>query len=276
MDGTVSEHMVCLAMCRIAETKGLDWLLPQILGPISPALGLPWTLDIDVTVKPLYGQQESAEIGYYPQKPGRPSHVSHSYFEANLRISLGVEVRPGNERAGAKGLPGLWQTLEKLPRHQWPAFVRGDCGYGQETIMLESEERLVPYLFKLRHTAKVKALVPRMTGEGSLWQDCGDGWQALESSLRLTGWNRELRIILVREAPGRTPIAEADLVCETAPAALANCPSSMRKERGIPRPRHGVARSPCWSHPLMSLHGPPSPFPDTIGTGRMPKIVLMS
>ncbi len=182
MDGTVSDDVVYLAMCRIPETKGLDWLSSQILGPISPALGLPWILDIDVTVKPLYGQQESAEIGYNPQKPGRPSHGYHSYFEANLRISLGVEVRPGNERAEAKGLPGLWQTLEKLPRHQWPAFLRGDCGSGQETIMLESEERLVPYLFKLRHTVKVKALVQRMMGEGALWQDCGDGagrpWKA--------------------------------------------------------------------------------------------------
>ena len=57
---------------------------------------------------------------------GRPSHVYHSYFVANLQISLGVEVRPGNEYAGAKGLPGLWQTPGKLPRHQWPAFIRGD------------------------------------------------------------------------------------------------------------------------------------------------------
>ena len=46
---------------------------------------------IDVTVKPLYGHQQGAEIGYNPQKPGRPSHVYHSYFIANLRISLGVE-----------------------------------------------------------------------------------------------------------------------------------------------------------------------------------------
>ena len=45
----------------------------------------------------------------------RPSHVYHSYFVANLGISLGVEVRPGNENAGAKGLPGLWQTPGKLP-----------------------------------------------------------------------------------------------------------------------------------------------------------------
>ena len=39
----------------------------------------------------------------------------HSYFVASLQISLDVEVRPGNEHAGAKGLPGLWQTPGKLP-----------------------------------------------------------------------------------------------------------------------------------------------------------------
>ena len=129
------------------ETAGLDWLVTQILGCVSPALGLPWILDIDVTVKPLYGHQQGAGIGYNPAKPGRPSHVYHSYFVANLRISLGVEESPGNERAAAKGLPGLWQTLEKLPRHQWPTFSRGDCGYGNEGVMLEHEERGLTYLF---------------------------------------------------------------------------------------------------------------------------------
>ena len=173
MSGTVSEDVVRLGMYRIDETSGLDWLSSQILSSISPVLGLPWILDMDVTVKPLYGHQEGAEIGYNPQKPGRPSHVYHSYFVANLRISLGVEVRPGNEHAGAKGLPGLWQTLGKLPRCQWPTFMRGDCGYGQEAIMLESEERGLPFLFKLRHTAKVKTLVERMMRLGSQWQNWG-------------------------------------------------------------------------------------------------------
>jgi hypothetical protein len=178
-----------------------------MLGSISPALCLPWILDIDVTVKPLYGHQQGAEIGYNPQKPGRPSHVYHSYFVANLRISLGVEVRPGNEHAAAKGLPGLWQTLEKLPRHQWPTFVRGDCGYGSETIMLEHEQRGLPYLFKMRHTPKVKELVKRMMRQGALWQECGEGWQALETTIRLSGWTRERRVVLVRESPARAPVA---------------------------------------------------------------------
>jgi hypothetical protein len=93
-------------MYRIEEKADLEWISTQILGSISPALGLPWILDIDVTVKPLYSQQEVAVVGYNPQNPGRPSHVYHSYFVANLRTSLGVEVCPGNEHTAAKGLPG--------------------------------------------------------------------------------------------------------------------------------------------------------------------------
>jgi hypothetical protein len=80
----------------------------------------PWILDIDVTVKLLYGHQQGAEIVYNPQKPGRPSHVDHRYFEVNLRISLGVEVRPGNEHAPAKGLPGLWQMVDWIEETKDP------------------------------------------------------------------------------------------------------------------------------------------------------------
>lgn len=63
---------------------------------------------------------------------------------------------PGNEHAAAKGLPGLREMLDKLPRHQWHTFTRGDCGYGNEGTMLEHEQRGLPYLFKIRHTPKSK------------------------------------------------------------------------------------------------------------------------
>ena len=48
----------------------------------------PWVLDIDATIKPLYGRQEGAEIGYNPHKPGRPSHVLHTFWVGNLRLVL--------------------------------------------------------------------------------------------------------------------------------------------------------------------------------------------
>src|ERR1700733_5208213 len=43
------------------------------------ALSERWILDIDTTVKPLYGRQEGAVVGYNPKKPGRPSHCYHTY-----------------------------------------------------------------------------------------------------------------------------------------------------------------------------------------------------
>jgi len=50
-----------------------------------------------MTVEPHYGHQQGAQIGYNPRSPGRPSHGYHSYFMANTRLCLGVEVRGGKE-----------------------------------------------------------------------------------------------------------------------------------------------------------------------------------
>ena len=156
MKKTVSEDTVRRALKRIDPDIGIQWLEEHLRESIAPALVLPWILDIDTTVKPIYGNQEGAEIGYNPQKPGRPSHSYHSYIIANLRLVLGVDVCPGNESASGKGLPGMWRVLDPLPREKWPTYVRGDCGYGNEKIMLQCEERELPYLFKLRHTKKAR------------------------------------------------------------------------------------------------------------------------
>jgi len=206
MDHTVSEDAVRAALKRIPEETGRNWLRHEILDSISPALELPWILDIDTTVKPLYGHQQGAEIGYNPHKPGRPSHVYHSYFVANLRISLGVEVRPGKEHAAAHGLSGLWSTLSALPRSRWPTFARGDCGYGNEPLMQEFEAQGLPYLFKLRHTLKVKQLVQSCLREQAGWLEAGEGWQVMEAALKLSGWSHQRRVVLVRESPARAPV----------------------------------------------------------------------
>ena len=206
MEGTVSEDAVRAALKRMDEARSLAWLQGQILASIEPVLALPWIMDVDSTVKPLYGHQQGAQLGYNPQKPGRPSHVYHSYFVANLRISLGVEVRPGNEHAAAQGMPGLWQMLGALPRERWPTFVRGDCGYGSEKIMVEFEEQGLPYLLKLRHSPRVKTLVREIMAQSARWQDVGDGWEAAEASLKLSGWSRARRVVLVRESPAVAPV----------------------------------------------------------------------
>ncbi len=205
MSHVVSEDVVRRALKKMDESTALAWLEKQNREAITPILFLPWILDIDNTVKPLYGHQEGAEIGYNPQKRGRPSHNYHSYFVANLRLCLGVEVLPGKQHSAKPGMPGLWRILEAMPREHWPTMVRGDCAYGVETILLQCEERGVPYLFKLKHTLNVKRLVQTCLRQ-SHWEEAGEGWQCLESVLQLKGWSRQRRVILVCESPAVAPV----------------------------------------------------------------------
>ena len=89
-------------------------------------LGEDWVLDVYTTIKPLYGHQEGAELGYNPKKPGRPSHVYHSYMLANVRLVLDVEVMSGNKHASNHSVPGLWALLDRIGRDCWPTLLRGD------------------------------------------------------------------------------------------------------------------------------------------------------
>jgi hypothetical protein len=209
IDRLVSDDVVRHALNHVMdEDAALAWLDEHQRRCLAPLLGVPWIMDIDTTVKPLYGRQQGAEIGYNPHKPGRPSHVYHSYFVANLRLCLGVEVRPGKEHAAGHGQPGLWRCLEALPRTCWPAFIRGDSGYGQEGLMLECEARALPYVFKLRFTAKVRTLVALVQRCSGGWQSTGEGWEVMEGTLRLKGWSRTRRVLIVRESGARAPVPE--------------------------------------------------------------------
>ena len=84
--------------------------------------------------------------------------------------------------------------------------VRGDCAYGQEDFLRECEAQGLPGLFKLRHSAKVKRLLAEVQRSGAQWQPAGDGWEVIEASLRLSGWSRSRRVVLVREKPAIAPV----------------------------------------------------------------------
>src|ERR1017187_5324584 len=74
MSKVVSEDSVRRNLEKIADEPGRVWLQNHLDYCTAPLLGEPWILDVDSTVKPLYGHQEGAKAGYNPRKPGRPSH----------------------------------------------------------------------------------------------------------------------------------------------------------------------------------------------------------
>jgi len=111
MRKVVSEDAVRRGLTKIDEAAGLTWLETHLDYCVRPLLTEPWILDIDSTVKPLYGHQEGANVGYNPHKPGRPSHCYHTYMMANLRLVLGVDVPPGDAHTPKQGMGGLWWLL---------------------------------------------------------------------------------------------------------------------------------------------------------------------
>jgi Transposase DDE domain group 1 len=197
MKKIVSEDAVRRAFKAIDETEGAVWLRGHLAFCVEPLLAEPWVLDVDTTVKPLYGHQEGATLGYNPRKPGRPSHCYHTYSMASTRLVLDVDVSPGDEHASTHGAPSLWRLIDRLPRDLWPALLRGDRGFGNEAIMREAEARGLPYLLKLRLTANVKRMIEKLSASPA-WVDAGQGFEAKESEVRLVGWSRQRRVIVLR------------------------------------------------------------------------------
>jgi hypothetical protein len=197
MSKVVSDDSARRALKRMDEDEGVNWLQQHLQRSYEPLLTQPWILDSDVTVKPLYGHQEGAVVAYNPHKPGRPSHTYHTYMIANLRLILDVEVKPGTDTAASHSSPGLWELLDRLPRSSWPHFIRGDSDWGVDDVMSTAEDKQLHYLFKLRKSKHVKQLIYRHHCLGE-WHYVMDGWEAKDSSLKLSTWSDSRRVVIIR------------------------------------------------------------------------------
>ena len=195
------------AMGRMDSGAALEWLWSANLDACSDLLSREYVLDLDPTVKPLYGHQEGAELGYSPQKPGRPSHVYHTLCCAELRLVLGVALHPGGETSGTHSTGTLEDFLGRLPRHLRPSFVRGDVGFGNETVIGACEAQGMPYLFKVRRSPGIRAVWESCQGPGVRWENAGQGWEGTETRVMLRGWTRERRALVLRrrraDGPGK-------------------------------------------------------------------------
>jgi hypothetical protein len=216
MRKVMSEDSARRAFKQAPAEETLPWLRRHLRQTYEPLLEHAWVLDLDSTIKPLYGKQEKAVKGYNPTKPGRPSHVVHTYLIAQLRLVLGAEVQAGNEAASSHAQPGFWAYFDTLPQASRPVFLRGDIGWGSERMMQEAEQRDQPYLFKIRQSAKIKEL---LAGSFAMeqWESAGQGWEGTWSEVRLAGWTSKRRIIILRR-----PLREDLIVAK-------------RKSKGRPR-----------------------------------------
>ena len=118
MRNVASEDSVRRALKAMKAEKSERWMKRHLKACYEPLLEEPWILDMDSTVKPLYGHQEDAKLGYNPTKPGRPSHVYHSWLLSiklclrgrsstllETRLKHGIELRKSRGDGACDGSP---------------------------------------------------------------------------------------------------------------------------------------------------------------------------
>jgi len=195
-----SEDSVRRAFQHQDEFTITAWIDKQMAETFEALLEQPWILDVDATVKTLYGKQEEARVGYNPHKPGRPSHVYHAMLLTAARLVLNVDVHPGNQTASAYAQPTVWEWLKARDRKYWPALLRGDIAYGTEEMMAGAEELGLRYVFRLKQSKRVTELIAKLARKESEtgWRHAGQGWEAVEAELQLQGWSLQRRVVVQR------------------------------------------------------------------------------
>ncbi len=122
---------------------------------------------------------------------------------------MDVEVQAGNQTAPSFAQPGLWAFLDGLAEKSRPIFLRGDCHWGAENAMKGAEERNIGYLFKLKPSAKVKKLIGQILDRED-WVEAGQNWKGRVDELRLSGWSRARRVVVLRRPLAKKPLAEGE------------------------------------------------------------------
>jgi len=225
MDRVLSTDALRRAVEAIAEDPaGQSWVSDMLLETLLPVVTkAPWILDLDSTVVTVYGKQGGSAVGYNPTKKGRPSYSYHAFIIGGLRLPLEVEARPGNESHGVYGAEGLWKLLDhRLPKAGQPWCVRGDISYGNETLIAGCTERHRDFLFKLRKSTGIKALIAEFDDGTHTWVDAGQGWQGREVTAQLSGWSSTRRLVILRRpmaaSKPQTPLIQQTLfVAELCP-----------------------------------------------------------
>jgi hypothetical protein len=154
------------------------------------------TLDIDSHVKTVYGNQQRANVGYNPKKPGRKSYHPLFCFIGETRDILMGKFRAGNKYTSAGVIPFLKECLGVIPAHILQVYVRGDSGFYSFDNLYFLEKETIKYAI----VAKLYKTIQNKLG-GLNYRKIGGGVEVSEYKECQRQGKKELscRMVVIRE-----------------------------------------------------------------------------
>jgi len=166
------------------------WLLLRV---DCPAAG--FSLDLDSTVFCREGNQEGAAKGFNPRRKGRKSHHPLLAVLAEAPFFLHGWLRSGNTVAARGVVPFLQEALALLPEGMRLRTVRADSGFFDQALLEFLEQRQLSYIVVARLTSTLK----RHCAGIKDWTKIDEHHDAGEFTVKLFGWSKERRFVVVRE-----------------------------------------------------------------------------
>lgn len=162
------------------------------------------TLDLDSSVVTRYGEQEGTAVGYNPQKKGRRSHHPLFAFAADIRMVLHAWLRPGNTGTSNGAVIFFEEALGLLGSKHKVGLVRADSGFFVGKFLSFLEQRLFRYIVAVKMNAVVRRQMTGLTN----WVAVDTGIGVSEFFYKAVGWDKERRIVVVRQSVKERPEAK--------------------------------------------------------------------
>ena len=153
------------------------------------------TLDMDSTVKGVYGSQQGAEKGYNHKKRGQKSYHPLLCFIAENRECFHNWFRCGSSYTSNGVVEFTKECFAKLPPNVWKIFVRADSGFFNGNFLDLLESKGCEYLIKVK-LKKLKQLLMRQSWRKSVH------YKGIETSLfihKCSTWNKSRTFMAIRK-----------------------------------------------------------------------------
>jgi hypothetical protein len=159
------------------------------------------TLDIDTTVITRFGNQEGAEKGYNPKRPGRKSHHPIIAFVAETKMIANAWMRTGDSASSTEFKEFLDNTFTMIPRNSI-GLVRGDSGFSGNNILNNLEQRELDYIIAMPMKA---GLVDAILDTRDWVASETEGVDLSSFNYQSRGWGKDRRVVVVRKDVERLP-----------------------------------------------------------------------
>lgn len=152
------------------------------------------TLDMDSSVKGVFGNQEGAEKGYNPKKKGQKSYHPLFCFIAENRECLHNWFRTGSAYSANGCVEFIKECFAMLPKRVWKVVVRADSAFFNGALFDLLEEKGAQYIVKVKMRG-LKSLL-----ETQKWQKVKNmpGYMKTTFKFKCSGWKKERVFVAIR------------------------------------------------------------------------------